>query len=235
MIFIPSLFTFLNLFAGFCAVYLFYHGYSLKLSCIFIFTALIFDGLDGYTARLLNRETKSGIILDSIADFFTFGLAPVLLLHRTMHLPHAPIGLIILGLYTAATALRLILFSYFQLKNKKSSFFSGLPSPASAGLLLSFMFVGISPDKHPEFYFILLFLLAGLMLSSIPFPKFHLIHWQPFGVVTFLAFLGFWTAFQAQAIPAAVFMTYLAYGIIHAFRYSGYWKTVALRFHKREI
>ena len=42
----------------------------------FIFLAALLDAIDGRVARALKAESKIGGQLDSLADFFNFGIAP---------------------------------------------------------------------------------------------------------------------------------------------------------------
>ena len=41
---------------------------------------MVFDGLDGYVARLSNTASDFGAQLDSLSDVVTFGVAPGFLL-----------------------------------------------------------------------------------------------------------------------------------------------------------
>lgn len=45
-----------------------------------IFLAMVFDGLDGYVARLSKTASDFGAQLDSLCDVVTFGIAPAFLL-----------------------------------------------------------------------------------------------------------------------------------------------------------
>ena len=78
---IPNFITCLNLVAGcFSIVYAANAEFVLSSYCIFI--AVLFDFLDGFTARLLNVQSDIGKQLDSLADMVTFGVAPGLLLYH---------------------------------------------------------------------------------------------------------------------------------------------------------
>jgi len=54
-----------------------YRAYRLALAMIFI--ATISDTLDGYIARKLNQANEFGKELDSLSDFFAFGIAPAII------------------------------------------------------------------------------------------------------------------------------------------------------------
>ena len=54
--------------------------YNVMLSGWLIFVAMIFDGLDGYVARLARTSSDFGAQLDSLCDVVSFGVAPGFLL-----------------------------------------------------------------------------------------------------------------------------------------------------------
>lgn len=92
---IPSIFTALNLFAGFYSVMSTMAGFRLlgiggaanlqqavvhfDYAAMAIGWALLCDILDGRIARMTRSTTEIGIQLDSIADVVSFGLAPAVL------------------------------------------------------------------------------------------------------------------------------------------------------------
>ena len=45
----------------------------------FILIAVVFDFLDGFSARALGVESPMGAQLDSLADLVTFGVAPAMM------------------------------------------------------------------------------------------------------------------------------------------------------------
>ena len=53
---------------------------NLMLSGWLIFLAMVFDGLDGYVARLARTTSDFGAQLDSLCDVVSFGVAPGFLL-----------------------------------------------------------------------------------------------------------------------------------------------------------
>lgn len=92
---VPSLFTAVNIFAGFYSVMASLRGFQLvgiggkanmlaaagyfDYAAMAVGWALLFDTLDGRIARLTKTTTEIGIQLDSIADVVSFGLAPAVL------------------------------------------------------------------------------------------------------------------------------------------------------------
>jgi CDP-diacylglycerol--serine O-phosphatidyltransferase len=81
MKYLPSIFTLLNLFCGYYALYSAYQG-EFRASAIAIFLAIFFDILDGRLARLSTQATNFGKELDSLADMVSFGVSSSL-----SHLP----------------------------------------------------------------------------------------------------------------------------------------------------
>ena len=74
---LPNLFTTAALFSGFFAIISAMHG-NFANAAIAIYAAMIFDGLDGRVARLMNAQSKFGAEYDSLADMVSFGVAPAL-------------------------------------------------------------------------------------------------------------------------------------------------------------
>ena len=56
----------------------------IDLAVIALVVAMFMDGLDGRLARALNSTSLIGKELDSLADFFNFGIAPGLILHLAL-------------------------------------------------------------------------------------------------------------------------------------------------------
>jgi CDP-diacylglycerol--serine O-phosphatidyltransferase len=88
---VPSLFTALNILAGFFSLMETMTGFSLlgtgdatkhfDYAAMAIGWALLFDILDGRVARMTRSTTEIGIQLDSLADIVSFGLAPAMLVY----------------------------------------------------------------------------------------------------------------------------------------------------------
>ncbi len=72
---IPNFITSLNLASGFIAIIFAANGNIITASWL-ILAAMIFDFLDGFSARLLKAYSAIGKELDSLADVVSFGVAP---------------------------------------------------------------------------------------------------------------------------------------------------------------
>ncbi len=77
---LPNTLTLCGMFAGFYAILSAINGHFLNAAWAIII-ANIFDGLDGWIARLTNTSTRFGIELDSLSDAIAFGVSPALLLY----------------------------------------------------------------------------------------------------------------------------------------------------------
>ena len=120
----------------------------LETSCWLILLAGVLDGLEGRVARLTDSFSDFGAQLDSFSDAITFGVAPamvakVLLEHTS--LAHPRLHFLAAASYTLMAILRL---ARFNLENDSSSKghrgFSGLPSPAAAGTVVSMVLMYLS-------------------------------------------------------------------------------------------
>lgn len=110
----------------------------------FIFLAALLDAIDGRVARALKAESKIGGQLDSLADFFNFGIAPIMMIYFWQLNEIERLGWLVVILYTVCTALRLAKFNVLQdalssddgetMPIWTQNFFVGVPSPV-AGIL----------------------------------------------------------------------------------------------------
>ena len=76
---IPNYITCMNIICGALSMVMSLHFGFLKLAALFIIFAAIFDFFDGFTARLLKVQSPLGVDLDSLADVFSFGGAPAMI------------------------------------------------------------------------------------------------------------------------------------------------------------
>ena len=137
---VPNMLTILGLCAGMTAI-----RYALddrfELAVTLIGAAVVLDGLDGRSARMLNLTSKLGAELDSLADFLSFGVAPAVLTYLwTLHDVRG-IGWAVALLFATCCALRLARFNTeLEVPDRPrwtQYFFTGIPAPAAAGLALT--------------------------------------------------------------------------------------------------
>ena len=132
---IPNSITCCNLICGCVATgYAFAQNY--KMSLLLIIIGAVFDFFDGMSARLLKVSSPIGKELDSLADDITFGMAPATIAFGLMcemkcdGFEAASNYIVFVAFLIAAfSALRL---AKFNLDERQTSSFIGLPTPANA-------------------------------------------------------------------------------------------------------
>ena len=113
---------------------------NFSLAVTLILLAAILDALDGRVARLIKGTSEFGKELDSLTDFVSFGIAPVLILYFWDLNTYGKLGWAIALVYSVCCVLRLARFNLTKIDNQqvwKNNFFEGIPSPAGGVLVLS--------------------------------------------------------------------------------------------------
>ncbi|MBI5196800.1 MAG: CDP-diacylglycerol--serine O-phosphatidyltransferase, partial [Nitrospirae bacterium] len=135
-----------------------------------ILIANIFDGLDGWVARVTHSTTRFGIELDSLSDLIAFGVAPAVLLYGWSLHSFGRVGWGAAFLYVMCGALRLARYNV-QMGSVESKAFTGMPIPGAAVVLASLVLFyhemwGKAAGKNP-LVLVLVFILAILMVSTL--------------------------------------------------------------------
>jgi CDP-diacylglycerol--serine O-phosphatidyltransferase len=155
---LPTLLTLCNAACGFAAITItakvgpeHFGGSELITASQLIFLAMLFDMLDGSAARLTNQTSDFGAQLDSLCDAISFGLAPAFIFLQLSHPAHHLMDTVttapfqfhprllwaIAVLFMTCAILRLARFNVETDEEDSHEFFSGLPSPAAAGVVAS--------------------------------------------------------------------------------------------------
>ena len=136
---IPNLFTFISLTFGLTAIK-FAIDQKWQISVSLIVFASFLDNIDGKLARLLKTNSDFGVELDSLSDFISFGIAPAIVVYLWSRSMFMESSWAVVIFYAISSSSRLAKFnlSNFEDKNdlKKIKFFSGVSTPAAAGLTL---------------------------------------------------------------------------------------------------
>ena len=134
---------------------------SFILAGYMIFLAMIADMLDGRVARLTRTTSSFGGQLDSLSDAISFGIAPAFLLIKLLefHLEHLGLESLRLSVavgrgiffsaifYAMCAVIRLARFNVENDEDESAHMnFSGLPSPAAAGVVVSLVML------HQQFF-----------------------------------------------------------------------------------
>ncbi|HAR62191.1 MAG: CDP-diacylglycerol--serine O-phosphatidyltransferase [Candidatus Margulisiibacteriota bacterium] len=197
---LPNLLTISGMFCGFYSIIASINGHFLTAALIII-AAGIFDVLDGKIARLTHTTSHFGIELDSLSDILSFGIAPSLLIYLSMLKPFGKIGWMAAFLFVACCAMRLARFNVIT-KNSSIKCFVGLPTPAAAGVILSYIVFShseyssfLSPlINNPALIAAIVYLLSILMVSNFKYhglKELDLKNRKPFSVLITIVFLGF--------------------------------------------
>lgn len=143
---------------------------SYELAVLSILIASIFDILDGRLARMLRASSEFGAELDSLSDFISFGVSPVVIIYIfTLHNLKG-FGWTFVLFFAVCSALRL---ARFNISQKDTNFFIGVPAPAGAFIaMLPMMFCFSFKNNYDygiSFISAFFLLISGiLMISNIP-------------------------------------------------------------------
>ena len=174
---LPSLFTLANMMCGFGAILVSIRG-QYTLAAVLIGLSVLFDIADGAVARLVGAVTPFGLQFDSLADLVSFGLAPALLAFTLFSEGRDgwdPLGWIACFLWVACAAIRLARFNTTIDPTADKRFFTGMPSPGAAGVVLaSVLAFGDQMQGRDRLWVLLpVAIPAVLMVSKIRFRSFR--------------------------------------------------------------
>ena len=173
----------MNLFSGCIAIVMAFEGAFIWV-VFWVIMAAIFDFFDGMSARLLNAYSKIGKELDSLADVVSFGVAPAAAVFIMLR-SYTIYGELLSSLqyYIPYLAFIIPIFSAlrlakFNIDERQTSTFLGLPTPANALFWISYVYgvYSISATNSLLLYItiILIISLSLLMVSEIPMFSFKL-------------------------------------------------------------
>jgi CDP-diacylglycerol--serine O-phosphatidyltransferase len=205
---IPSLFTCGNMTFGLLSILKSIEGDFIKASWFLVF-ALVCDILDGRIARMTNTTSYFGSQLDSFSDLVSFCVAPALLMYMLVLNTMGKLGVGIAVLFVLCGALRLARFNMLARKGVVYDTFIGLPTPASAGVIISFVlsYKLIGPEGYalnfrtipvlmkmlPVFFKampLVTVALSFLMVSNVPYFSFKNIHFsKPYAIQLLVALI----------------------------------------------
>lgn len=194
---LPSLFTIGNILLGFYAIVLGLRSAGLvggdprfaephvgfAVAALLVFSAGLLDGLDGRIARAIGTDSDFGKEYDSLADVFTFGVAPAILTYLWGLNEWGRVGWLVPFFYLVCTATRLARFNV-QTRVIDARYFVGLPAPAAAGTVCSILFFAPDSTWSPSWkdsqlrtwsqllVLIAMMLIGALMVSTFRYNSF---------------------------------------------------------------
>ena len=207
---IPNLFTFISLTLGLTALkFAIENKWQISVSLV-IFASFL-DNIDGKIARLLKSNSNFGVELDSLSDLISFGVTPAIIVYlwsESMSIQGMWAMVIFYAICSTSRLARFNISSHeTQTNSKKIKFFSGISTPAAAGLtllplMLNFRF---NVDFFINTYFLKFYLIIPsiLMISNVPTFSLKGIKFEkkllPFVIILLASFLSllltdFWLA-----------------------------------------
>ena len=156
--------------------------------------------MDGAVARAVHAESEFGALFDSLADAVSFGVAPSVLLLKTLSLePGTPISLCASAgamIYSLCGVFRLVRFNVrvkeaqgnAELMAAQKQHFTGLPIPAAAAAAVSANLILLSPwvcqwmefsnFGRALFLTAVMIVLGYLMVCRLKFPSSKALHFR---------------------------------------------------------
>jgi CDP-diacylglycerol--serine O-phosphatidyltransferase len=168
---IPNLFTVASLGCALVALNQASNGAFVHAAWL-ITLAMVFDGFDGKMARWLNATSKFGAYADTLADFVAFGVVPGFLAWEIGLKHFGFLGYFLSILYVLCGGYRLARFSIQSLSPSSTKDFTGLPIPAAAGTICSFILFTevVYPDPNaPVILLCIVAFVSFLMVSRFPY------------------------------------------------------------------
>lgn len=197
----------------------------MRVSAILLLVAALADFIDGALARAIHAESEFGFVFDSLADAISFGVAPSVLMLKSLSLEQGSFLSFLSAtgamVYSLCGVLRLVRFSVktseakgnAELEAAQKKHFTGLPIPAAAAAAISANLLFLSPfvrrwieissaDRAITLACVMI-VLGYLMVCRLKFPSLKMLH---FKIPSFhLAFLSVVTA------------VFILYGVLYFF------------------
>ena len=198
---IPNIFTFISLTLGLTAIKFAIES-KWQISVMLVIFASFLDNIDGKLARLLKSDSNFGVELDSLSDFISFGITPAIIVYLWANSFSMETTWSIVVFYAICSSSRLAKFNISNIektnKDIRLKFFSGISTPAAAGLSLLPLMINFRFDldlSSSEIFFkFFLFVPAILMISNIPTYSLKGLKIEkkfiPFAIILFAGFIS---------------------------------------------
>ncbi len=205
---VPNLFTSLSLITAIIALKLILKDQVVSASWL-IALSMLFDGLDGKLARLLNACSKFGACYDSIADFIAFGIIPGILAYQVGLYKLGFIGVLLSSFFVFSGAYRLIRFTRKNINELGKQNFTGLPIPAAAGLIAAYVIINFY--YWQEIFSVDLFALTVLITAVLMISKIEYIAIEK--KKKFTRETKFFVVLACISVVIAIKFSYLIFGV----------------------
>ena len=250
MFILPSLFTAINIAAGFFAITQSLEGSALEphhfdYAALAIGLAIPFDALDGRIARLTNTESDFGRELDSLADVITFGVAPSILafswgfrslplgMNHDYRAKLVQLGAFVCFIFLLCGASRLARFNISVNPVPKNpglpgrKYFVGMPIPAAAGIVAAVVHGFLGWPIFSWWVAVIWGLLVGfigfLMVSTWRFwsgKEINLTGRRPFRLIVLVGLSIYLLVFFSREVLLLMAFAYLFSGVLARLAYS---------------
>ena len=186
---IPDVISILNLVFGFLAI-LMVIGNHLTYASLCILVAVVFDSVDGWVSRKLDRDDKFGFgkNIDSLADIVSFGVAPSVLLYY-MGLGISDWAGYLMAIVAVLTLVcGMLRLTRYNVISDKINYhgFVGFPIPGTAIIIATYYLSGLFNVAVAA---ILMLFASYLMISTIRYPKVDNYYVIGFGALMILLLL----------------------------------------------
>ena len=172
---VPNCITLTNLLCGVGSIISALVYRDLQLAFLFIVASAVADFFDGFTARLLKQYSDIGVQLDSLADMVSFGTAPAIAMTVLCQEMPSAFGLegtakiVLCYIPLVVTALSALRLAKFNVDETQEEEFQGLPTPASAILLVSIAALCQKDSLviDAEWFVLISVLVAAMLISPV--------------------------------------------------------------------
>jgi CDP-diacylglycerol---serine O-phosphatidyltransferase len=214
---IPNLFTTGNLFCGVFAILSVFNA-NYMAAAIAILVAMVFDVLDGKSARLTNSTSHFGLEYDSLSDVVSFGVAPGLLLYSWALSGQGTFGIAVMFAYVAMGAVRLARFNS-TVASSDGKYFTGLAIPAAAGVVASMVIfdhhiVRTGAAVKPVLVLVITLALSFLMVSTIKYRSFKDMKFRGGQHITYLVWGILGVVLVAAWPQVMLFVVFAGYALL---------------------
>lgn len=198
-----------------------------QTSAFLLLLAALADFMDGALARAIHAESEFGFVFDTLSDAITFGVAPSVLLLKTLSLEQGSFlsffGATGAMIFSLCGVLRLVRFNVkaaeakgnIELQEAQKKHFTGLPIPAAAAAAVSANLFFLSPllqswlditvTQRAILLSCVMIFIGYLMVCRLKFPSLKMLNLR---IPSFhLAFL------------TVVLVVFLLYGILYFFAF----------------
>jgi CDP-diacylglycerol--serine O-phosphatidyltransferase len=167
--YLANLLTGLSLAFGFASIIFSLH-YHFTFAAWAIIFSVVLDGMDGPIARINPVPSDFGKQLDSLVDVISFGIAPAILGYIFVCRDYNIWALSALFVYLLSSVFRLAKYNITP-KEELVTYFYGLPTTASGGIISSFILIYRKYIHMPPetIFFSLILVLSFLMVSKVKY------------------------------------------------------------------